>query len=182
MVKRVGNLMPRIASLDNLYEAFPRAARGKQCKRAVVDFRNRLDENLLRMQGELLDGSFRFGNYQFFTVWDPKRRTICAASFPERVAFHAMMRICHPVFDQYQVYDSYASRIGKGTYKALGRACHFAREYEWFLRLTLANISTPLAMMFCCVNSHACLKIRNCLSISETCLTHIVLVLDADCP
>ena len=82
------------------------------------------------MQQQLLDGSFSFGKYQFFVVHDPKKRVICAASFPERVAFHAMMRICHPVFDQYQIFDSYASRIGKGTYKALDRAVCFASRYE----------------------------------------------------
>lgn len=127
--------MPLIANLDNLHEAFLRAARGKHGKQAVVDFRSHLDENLLHMQKQLLDGTFRFGHYQFFVVHDPKRRTICAASFPERVVFHAMMRICHPVFDQYQVFDSYASRIGKGTYKALERTQQFARLYQWFAKI-----------------------------------------------
>ena len=135
MPRRVGNLMPRIASLDNLHEAFLRAARGKGGKMAVVDFRNHLDKNLLCIQRQLLDGTFHFGQYHFFTIYDPKRRVICAASFPERVVFHAMMRICHPIFDQYQVFDSYASRIGKGTYKALDRARRFANNYEWFAKI-----------------------------------------------
>ena len=139
MPKRVGGLMPRIASLDNLHEAFLRAARGKQGKMAVAGFRSQLDQNLLAMQQQLLDGTFRFGRYHFFVVHDPKRRVICAASFPERVAFHAMMRICHPVLDSYQVFDSYASRLGKGTYKALERAQQFARRYEWFAKIDVCK-------------------------------------------
>ena len=139
MVKRVGRLMPRIVSLENLHEAFLRAAKGKSGKSAVKEFRSRLDENLIEMSRQLADGSFRFGRYHFFTVYDPKRRTICAASFPERVAFHAMMRICHPVFDNYQIYDSYASRIGKGTYKALERAQQFAGRYQWFAKLDICK-------------------------------------------
>ena len=139
MPKRVGDLMPRIASLENLHEAFLRAARGKAGKRAVIDFRNRLDENLVEMSRQLLDGTFHFGQYHFFTIYDPKRRTICAASFPERVVFHAMMRICHPVFANYQIFDSYASRIGKGTYKALERAQHFAHRYQWFAKLDICK-------------------------------------------
>lgn len=78
--------------MENLHEAFLRAARGKAMKHAVRDFREHLDENLREMSRQLLDGTFQFGRYHFFTVFDPKRRTICAASFPERVAFHAMMR------------------------------------------------------------------------------------------
>lgn len=139
MVKRVGRLMPRIVSLENLHEAFLRAAKGKSAKLAVKEFRTRLDGNLIEMIRQLADGSFRFGRYHFFTVFDPKRRTICAASFPERVAFHAMMRICHPVFDDFQIYDSYASRIGKGTYKALERAQQFAGRYQWFAKLDICK-------------------------------------------
>lgn len=139
MPKRVGKLIPRIASLENLHEAFLRAARGKTAKRAVIDFRRELDENLIEMGRQLTNGTFRFGQYHFFTIYDPKQRTICAASFPERVAFHAMMRICHPVFDGYQIGDSYASRIDKGTYKALERTQQFASRYQWFAKLDICK-------------------------------------------
>ena len=139
MVKRVGNLMARIADRENLNEAFLRAAKAKRGRQAVTDFRRNLDENLQEMQRKLLDGSFRFGQYHFFTVHDPKTRSICAASFPERVAFHAIMRICHPVFDAYQPFDSYACRKGKGQYKALERAQYFARRYRWFAKLDVRH-------------------------------------------
>ena len=139
MVKRVGNLMPLIADKANLQEAFLRAARGKSGKRAVIDFRQHLDERLSDMQSQLLNGTYRFGDYHFFTIYDPKKRVICAAPFPERVAFHAMMRVCHPVFDDYQIFDSYASRIGKGTYKALERTMYFCRRYQWFAKLDVCK-------------------------------------------
>lgn len=139
MVKRVGNLLPQIAAIDNLQEAFLRASRGKAQRKAVIDFRNSLDANLMRLHDDLLDGSYHLGNYHFFTIYDPKQRTICAASFRDRVAFHAMMRICHPVFDNYQTFDSYASRIGKGTYKALERTQGFAMHYKWFAKLDVCK-------------------------------------------
>lgn len=135
MVKRVGILMPRIASIDNLHEAFLRASRGKTGEKTVIDFRLHLDDNLRCLNNDFLNGSYRLGAYHFFTVFDPKRRTICAACFRDRVAFHAMMRICHPVFDNFQIFDSYASRIGKGTYKALERAESFAQQYKWFAKM-----------------------------------------------
>ncbi len=139
MVKRVGNLMPRIAAIDNLQEAFLRAARGKAGDKAVTAFREQLDSNIMCLHDDLLSGCYRLGSYHFFTVYDPKERVICAASFRDRVAFHAMMRICHPVFDHFQIYDSYASRIGKGTYKALERAETFAYHYKWFAKLDVCK-------------------------------------------
>lgn len=135
MPKRVGNLMPRIASMANLYEAFYRAARGRTGKKVVIDFRQHLDENLANIRRQLLDGSFCFGQYHFFTIHDPKKRTICAASFPERIVFHAMMRICHPVFESFQTNDSFASRKGRGQYAALERTQYMTRRYRWFAKI-----------------------------------------------
>jgi len=138
-MKRAGNLMDSICDYENLNEAFYRAARGKTGKKEVRSFRMSLDEKLRHIGDKLSDGSFEFGKYHFFSIYDPKPRLICAASFDERVAFHAMMRICHPVFDNYQIFDSYASRIDKGTYKALERSVNFSRKYKWFLKLDVCK-------------------------------------------
>lgn len=131
--------MPLIASLENLHEAFLRTMRGKEGKQTLMRFREHLSENLARMQQELLDGSFQFGRYNFFEIVDQKRRTICAASLPENIAFQAMMRICHPVFDNFQLNSSFASRPGKGTHKALAYAQRCAGRYQWFAKLDVCK-------------------------------------------
>lgn len=137
MPKRANFLKEQILLFSNMQEAFLRAAKGKQSERKVVEFRDDLDNNLLRIANELRNGSFKFGRYHFFDVYDPKKRTICAASFPERVVFHAIMRVCHPFFENHQIDDSYASRIGRGQYAALDRAKHFAKKYQWFAKLDI---------------------------------------------
>ena len=134
-MKRVGLVMSLIADPENLREAFLRAAKGKSRKCEVVKFRLRLDEHLYDLRQQLLAGDYTFGKYHYFQVFDPKLRTICAASFDERVVQHAMMRILHPVFDNYQIYDSYACRLGKGTYKAIARAPKFVKPYHWFVKM-----------------------------------------------
>ena len=145
MTKRVGNLMPRIASMENLHEAFLRSVRGKESKQAVVRFRQNVDQRLQQMQRELLDGTYRFGNYHRFVVYDPKEREICGASFQMAVVLQAMMRICHPVFDQFQVDGSFASRPGRGTYAALERAQRLARRYRWFAKLDVCKYFDSIA-------------------------------------
>lgn len=139
MTRRVTNLMPSIVSLENLHESFLRAVRGKAAKMAVAHMRRDLDQHLRLMSQQLMDGTFRFGVYNFFDIVDQKRRTICAASFPERVAFQAMMRICHPVFEGFQTNDSFASRPGRGTYKALERAQQKAGRYRYFAKLDVVK-------------------------------------------
>lgn len=150
-MKRVGHLMERIAHPENLREAFLRAARGKGGKREVQLFRENMDNELLCIRRDLLEGTYRFEGYRFFTIYDPKKRLICAAPFPHRVAFHAMMRICHPVFENYQIFDSYASRLEKGTYKALERAQHFARKFRWFAKVDVCSFFDSIDhKVMCC--------------------------------
>lgn len=134
-MKRVGNLYSQIAEPDNLRLAFWKAQRGKGGKQDVEVFRRALAAQLRSLREELLAESVALGDYHYFTVFDPKERRICAASFKERVLHHAIMNICAPAFERYQAHDSYASRPGKGTYAALARAQVFARRYEWYLKL-----------------------------------------------
>lgn len=131
--------MERICRIDNLYEAFLRAAKGKNGHKVVVEFRERLNCELESIMNDLSTGSYRCGEGNLFTIYDPKKRQIKAAPFRDRVTFHAVMRVCHSVFDKYQIFDSYASRPGKGTYAALERAQMFVRRYGWFAKLDVVK-------------------------------------------
>lgn len=134
-MKRIGQVMPLIADLENLREAFLRAAKGKSGKREVIQFRCHLEVHLWNLHLRLLTGDYTFGKYHYFQIYDPKCRTICAASFDERVVQHAMMRILHPVFDRYQIYNSFACRLGKGTYKAVEKAQEYVKRFRWFVKM-----------------------------------------------
>ena len=134
-MKRTGHLMEKIADPDNLRLAYWKARRGKEHKPEVVRYRSELDTNLAALRRELLSGDVSTGNYFYFRIHDPKERMICAASFPERVLHHAMMNVCHQVFERFQIYGSYATRPGKGQYAALDRAREHTRRYRWFCKL-----------------------------------------------
>ncbi len=134
-MKRVGNLMPQIAAIDNLYLAYYKARRGKLSQQAVLAFEADLDDNLALLQTELSEGKVAIGDYHYFKIYDPKERLICASSFRERVLQHALMTVCHPYFERYQLYDSYACRKGKGTYAAIERAQVFSSKYTYFAKL-----------------------------------------------
>jgi len=134
MVK-TGNLLPHIATLDNLYLAYWKAKRGKEHKEEVFAFGQNLKANLLTLQTDLLNGAVEIGNYHYFTIYDPKERLICASSFRERVLQHALMNICHHTFEKFQINDSYACRKNKGTYAALDKAKVFSSKYRFFAKL-----------------------------------------------
>jgi len=45
------------------------------------------------------------------------------------------MNVCHDRFEKVQIFDSYASRKGKGHFAALERAQYFTKRHNWFLKL-----------------------------------------------
>ena len=134
-MKRKNNLTPLIANLENLEMAYWKAKRGKQYSKEVLEYSKNLMPNLQNLTNEIVKGKVEVGNYHFFKIFDPKQRQICAATFPERILHHAIMNVCHPFFEKYQIYDSYASRKGKGTDAAIRRAKFYTNQYLWFLKL-----------------------------------------------
>ena len=127
--------MDAIADVENLRVAFCRACRGKRFKAEVLRFRENLDAELVSLRSEFLNARVNWGPYHTFQVYDPKQRMICAAPFRARVAHHAIISVCEPVFDSYQIFDSYACRKGKGLDAALARATRFSRTGHWYLKM-----------------------------------------------
>lgn len=138
-MERTGNLMERICSLQNLEHAFLKASAGKNTRPDIIAFRSRLGLELQSIAEDLLSNCYILGSPRKFTLYDPKRRIISAATFRDRVTFHAVMNICHDRFEKHLIYDSYASRKGKGTYAALQRALFYAGRYNWFLKLDVVK-------------------------------------------
>lgn len=134
-MKRQGRLIEQLVTLENLYLAFYKAQRGKAGKTEDVEYGKNLQKNLANLQQQLLTGDVEIGSYRYFTIYDPKQRLICAAPFSQRVLHHALINVCHPLFERRQIFDSYASRQDKGTYAALERAKKFTGHYNWFLKL-----------------------------------------------
>ena len=134
MVKCYTNVYPEVASFENLYWAFIQAREGKRSQPNVAAFEFELEENLVCLQQELADKTYRPGGYRSFTITDPKRRLVSAAPFRDRVVHHALCRVIVPIFERTFIGDSYANRVGRGTHKALDRAQGFARRYRYVLQ------------------------------------------------
>jgi len=136
-MKRVGNLMPDIADLSNLYNAYYKAVKSKRHKADALEYTKNLDLNLSLLSNQFLTGNIETGNYHYFKIFDPKERLICAAGFSERVMHHAIMNICHPLFEKHLIYHSYATRKGKGTYASLDIAKQAVKKYKWVAKLDI---------------------------------------------
>ncbi len=129
-MKRQNNVYDAIFELKNLYLAYYKASKSKLSKLDVISFKKNLMDNLTYLMNIFVSEDSKeiselIGNYHYFTIYEPKERLICAASFPERVLHHAIINICGQNFEDYQIFDSYATRKNKGQYKAIDRVKNF---------------------------------------------------------
>ena len=165
-IKTYKQLYPQITSFDNLYYAYKGAARGKRGHGDVAAFEYDVDANLLLLQEELVNQTYRPGAYSNFYIYEPKPRLISAAPFRDRVVHHALCQIIEPIFERRFIFDSYACRKGKGTHAALERAQEFARQYRYVLKLDLEHFFPTL--------DHAILRAQLAHVIADEATMHLI--------
>ena len=128
-MKRTGNLFERIPAWDNLLDATHKALKGKRRRGDARHFVANLEAELSRLAGELRSGAYRGSGFRQFVIHDPKRRVISAPPFRDRVAHQAIMHVCEPELERFQIHHSYACRVGKGTRAAIHSAQSMARRH-----------------------------------------------------
>lgn len=133
-MRRVGNLWEQVTSFGNLLAAARAAAAGKRQRPDVARFLLDLENQVVRLRSQLIDGSYRPGGYRTFGLREPKPRLISAAPFRDRVVHHALTRVLEPIFEKRFVPDSYACRKGLGTHRALAAARQASRQHRFVLK------------------------------------------------
>lgn len=134
-MKRANNLFVKVVDPANLRLAMWKAAKDKRYAPKVYRWFGNQDENLSALREELISRSYTSASYRTFLIYEPKERLIAAPTFRDQVVHHACMNVCDPYFERQQIFDSYASRRGKGTFACLDRAAHYHRDYPYFLKL-----------------------------------------------
>lgn len=119
MAKRYDDLFAGIASFAALRAAAKRAVTGKRKKASASAFFANLETELLALERQLKDGSYRPGRYVAFEVNDPKKRLVSAAPFRDRVVHHALCAVVEPIFEAGFIDHTFANRTGKGTHRAI---------------------------------------------------------------
>ncbi|MFQ5627935.1 MAG: reverse transcriptase domain-containing protein [bacterium] len=128
------NLYPKIYAFENLLCAAKKAQKGKRFQDNVGRFNVNLENELIQFRYELQNKIYLPGAYRTFIIFEPKKRTISAAPYRDRVVHHALCNIIEPLFEKKFIFDSYANRKGKGTHKAILRYQQFCRKNIYALK------------------------------------------------
>jgi len=127
-MKTYNNLYTNLCSLENLFLAYKNARKGKSSKYYIKRFEKKKVRNIFLLKKELESLTYKPKQLKRFIIKDPKTRTIHISDFRDRVVHHALINILQPIYEKIFIYDSYASRINKGTHKSIQRFNIFKRR------------------------------------------------------
>lgn len=136
-MKRHSYLFEALCDYAHLYRSFLKAFRGSGKTAEASRFCFHLEAELLLLRKEIKEETYRPAPYRYFTIYDPKERIISVAQFRDRVAHHAVVGVLEPIFDPSFIHDSYATRKGKGSHKAVRRAQAFLQRYQFYLKIDI---------------------------------------------
>ncbi len=131
--------LENLASAENLLAASQRAMKGKRYRPDVQAWAMREEAEVLAMRDELLSGAWQPGPYHFFEIRDPKRRTIAAAPFRDRVLHHALCAVMSPLLERSFIPRSYSCQNGKGTHAARECCRVLTNKYRYVLRCDVSK-------------------------------------------
>lgn len=144
-MKTLKNVFEQVVAYDNLYRAYLNARLCKRYRYEVLNFSAHLEDNLVKLQSELIDRTYTLGKYREFYIYEPKKRLIMAQPFKDRVVQWAIYQVLNPVFVRGYITDSFACIEGRGTHSAVKRLHYWLRqvgkkqEKYYFLKLDISK-------------------------------------------
>lgn len=121
-----------IFSFNNLYSAYKKCRLSKQHKGEVIRFEIDLAKNLTTINKQIINKTYKLGNYKVFKIFEPKERLIEALPFKDRVVIRCFCDNClKPKLENKLIFDNCACREKKGSSFAIKRLHKFLKK-EFF--------------------------------------------------
>jgi len=105
--------------MKNLLLADEKARKGKAWQYGVRLHDKNRDGNLLVLQDQLVNKTYKTSNYTTFKVYEPKEREVFRLPYyPDRITHHAIMNLMEPIFVSAFTADTFSCIKGRGIHAA----------------------------------------------------------------
>lgn len=112
-------------SYRSIYESYLKCRKNKRNSINALRFEINAEENILKLERELNNRTYRPSRSILFAAHKPKTREIFAADFRDRIVHHLLISRMEKIWERIFIHDSYACRNGKGTHMAVMRLKSF---------------------------------------------------------
>ncbi len=131
MSKTIKNCFYQNLTFQKLLDAHQRASIGKKTKKEIILFEMDLESNLIRIMDDIKNGTYKFGNYREFTVYEPKERVIKSLPYRDRVVHQWYVEeFIKPYFFKRFIPTTFACLDGRGTHKAVEKVQEYMRKMK----------------------------------------------------
>lgn len=115
----IRNVYDNAVSFEKLLKSHKKARRGKREKKEIILFELNLENEILNLEKELKLGRYKPGAYKSFKVYEPKERTIMAATYRDKVVHQWYVEnFIEPYIVPQFIETTYAGIKGRGMHKA----------------------------------------------------------------
>lgn len=112
-----------------MLQAHIRASKGKRHKKEIILFEMDLETNLIRIIDDIKNGTYKFGAYREFIVYEPKERIIKSLPYRDRVVHQWYIEeFIKPFFYPRFIKDTYACLDERGTHKCVSVTQKYMRR------------------------------------------------------
>lgn len=127
-MKRVDNLYSNILDLENINIVFNRICRNVKNRKKREHLKQYRRMYISRVYTILKNRAFKFGTYNTFTIYEPKKRIVVSLNLQDKIINHLISSfILVPALEPCLIDGNVASRKGFGTRKGLEMAYNFHR-------------------------------------------------------
>lgn len=133
-MKTYKNLWEQLVTDENIWLAYNNAKKHKNNQRQVKEFQKNLRQNLIDIQWELVDLTYKVGEYRTKKIYEPKERDIFILPFRDRIVQHAIMNVLKPVLTNLLMENCYACIDGRGQMRAMHKCNEYVRKNKYCLK------------------------------------------------
>lgn len=145
------DLNDSVFSYQNIYQRYLGCRKNKRSSINALKFEINAEENILELENQLKNKTYRPSRSILFAAKKPKLREIFAADFRDRIVHHLLVNYLERIWEPVFIHDSYACRVGKGTHKAVIRLQSFLRRITrngnisaYYLQLDIKDFFTSI--------------------------------------
>ena len=121
-----------LTDINYLYKAFKKSQTRRSYTISSVAFEEKVFSNLLQIQKEIQEKTYKVAGYTEFEVSIPKKRRIKACKFRDKIVQHVLCdNILVPKLPEICITDNYAGQRGKGTGMARERLIAKMKAFEF---------------------------------------------------
>jgi RNA-directed DNA polymerase len=119
----------QITEYVNLEKSFFQAInKNYRYKRKALEFGADLTYNINNLREELINGTYQFGKYSSFYIYEPKKRFIQCPDFRDKIIQCAICKVLSPFYEKSFITDTYACINNRGTHRASDKMQLFLKQ------------------------------------------------------